>query len=137
MMKCSPGSHPHADRPNWRPAETLTDYLRNVEEGLEAPSDRRLAKLIGISRIKLYRLRMFAEIPKDLFERLLDAGVTGERSLAAVATAMRTGEVAHNADGRCPHCGGVLYRQRIGSRAIRVVNDWIAEGEMIRSQWGG
>ena len=34
----SPGSHPHSDRPNWRPAETVEEYLNNVREGLE-PAD--------------------------------------------------------------------------------------------------
>ena len=67
---CSPGSHPHSDRPNWEPAETANDYLRNCREGLEAYSDRRMAKLLGWSRAHLWRAKLMAEIPEDLFERL-------------------------------------------------------------------
>jgi integrase len=40
----SPGSHPHSDRPNWQPATTIDDYLRNCREGLEEYPDRRAAK---------------------------------------------------------------------------------------------
>ena len=29
----SPGSHPHSDRPNWQPAETIADYARNIRVG--------------------------------------------------------------------------------------------------------
>src|SRR5262245_18149929 len=129
-----PGSHPHADRPNWRPAETLEDYLRNVREGLEQTSDRRLAKLMDVPRTKLWRMRLLAELPEDLFERLLAAGVHS-RQLASVAQAMRTGEVALEADGKCPHCGGLLYRKRISGKAVKLVNDWLDEGELIRKQW--
>ena len=49
----SPGSHPHSDRPNWRPAETADEYLRNCREGLEQYSDRKFARLTGMSRIGL------------------------------------------------------------------------------------
>lgn len=67
----SQGSHPHADRPNWRPAETAEDYLRNCREGIEKYSDRRFARLMGVPRIALYRWQMMADIPDSLFERLL------------------------------------------------------------------
>jgi hypothetical protein len=30
-----PGEHTRSDRPNWRPAETVEEYLFNVGEGLE------------------------------------------------------------------------------------------------------
>jgi hypothetical protein len=63
----SPGSHGR----NWSPAETLEDYLRNCEEGLETRSERRVAKLMGVSRAELWRWKMMAELPEDLFEALL------------------------------------------------------------------
>lgn len=66
---CSPGSHPHSNRPNWEPAETANDYLRNCRDGLEAYSDRRMAKLLGWSRAHLWRAKLMAEIPEDLFDR--------------------------------------------------------------------
>ena len=42
---CSPGSNPHADRPNWRPPETIGEYVSNCQENLEVYTDRRFAKL--------------------------------------------------------------------------------------------
>jgi hypothetical protein len=66
-----PGSHPHADRPNWRPAQTADDCLRNCREGLEVFSERRFACLMSLPRMKLWQMRMMAEIPEELFERLL------------------------------------------------------------------
>jgi hypothetical protein len=43
----SRGSHPHSDRPNWRPAETYDEYVSNCQEGLEEWSERRAAKLLA------------------------------------------------------------------------------------------
>src|SRR5262245_59243324 len=131
---CSPGSHPHADRPNWRPAETLEDYLRNVEEGLEQYSERRYAALMGVSRMRLYRSKLIGEIPKDLFERLLRGGARSLKSLANVALALRSGNGFAEIQ-TCPHCGGVVrVRPRANDCAVQIVNDWIDEGEMIRNQ---
>ena len=48
---------------------------------------------------------------------------------------MQRGEVRHNIE-KCPHCGGVVRaRQHVSNKAIAVINDWIAEGNMIDSQW--
>src|SRR5262245_15194500 len=66
-----PPANPHADRPNWRPATTLEEYLANVAAGLEQPSTRRLAKLAGVPRIAVYRWRAAAALPEDLFNRLM------------------------------------------------------------------
>ena len=38
----SPESRPHSDRPNWQPAQTAEDYLRNIDDGLEDYSERRM-----------------------------------------------------------------------------------------------
>ena len=43
----SPGSHSHSDRPNWQPAGTAHDYLRNCDDGLEVYSERRMPKLLA------------------------------------------------------------------------------------------
>jgi hypothetical protein len=70
----SPGSHPHSGR-NWQPATTIDEYLQNCREGLEEYSDRRTAKLMGWSRMYLYRVLLMAELPDELFEHLLAARV--------------------------------------------------------------
>lgn len=91
---CSPGSHPHSDRPNWQPADTIGDYLTNCREGLENFSERRAAKLFGVSRAELWRWRLMAEIPEDLFERLLKAcKKPSTKALAAIGQALRSGKV--------------------------------------------
>ena len=85
---CSPGSHPHEDRPNWRRAETIDEYVNNCREGLEQYSDRRAAKLFGVSRAKLWRMQLMAEIPEDLFDRLLQLRpVPSTKALALIAQA--------------------------------------------------
>jgi hypothetical protein len=61
----SHGSHPHA-RPNWRPAETIDEYMSNCREGLEDFSDRRAAKLLGMTRIQLYRAKLMAETARRI-----------------------------------------------------------------------
>jgi hypothetical protein len=60
----SQGSHGR----NWSPAETFGDYVRNCREGLEPWSERRAAKLLGISRAELWRWKLTAELPEDLFD---------------------------------------------------------------------
>jgi hypothetical protein len=67
---CSPGSHPHSDRPNWQPAETIGDYLQNCREGLENYSDRRAAKLLGVPRIAIQRWKLMASLPKGLLDHI-------------------------------------------------------------------
>ena len=104
----SPGSHPHADRPNWQPAETAAEYFRNCQEGLETFSQRRLAKILGVSRIVLWRARMLAEIPEDLFERILAQPdhKTSTRELASIGAAL-AGKASAVEVERCWHCGEV------------------------------
>ena len=127
----SPGSH---DGRNWNPAETIEDYFRNVGEGLEEYSDRRAAKLMGVSRAWLWRAKLMADIPEDLFERLMEDGrerghVPSTKELANVARALQgKGE---NADVEiCPHCGEVLrVRGRWREETARVVNNWLSERE--------
>jgi hypothetical protein len=70
---CSPGSHPHADRPNWKPGKTFDDYIANCSEGLEIYSDRHAANLLGVSRIELYRWKLAATLPEELVDRLFEA----------------------------------------------------------------
>ncbi len=125
----SPGSHPHSDRPNWQPAETANDYLRNCQDGLEAYSDRRMAKLLGWSRAHLWRAKLMAEIPEELFNRLLAESnhVPSAKELANVARALNGAGPPHDVE-HCPHCGEVI-RERGGWRPItaRIVNEWLSE----------
>ncbi len=121
-----PGSHPHSDRPNWRPAETADEYVRNCQDGLEAYSERRMAKLLGISRARLWRWKLMAEVPEELFERLLaeTSHVPSTKELANVARALNGHGPTHDAE-RCPHCGEVLrVRGRWRPGTAKVVNEW-------------
>ncbi len=125
----SPGSHPHSDRPNWRPAEAANDYLRNCDDGLEAYSDRRMAKLLGWSRAHLWRAKLMAEIPEELFERLLAGAdhVLSTKELANVARALNGRGPSHDAE-LCPHCGETLrVRGRWRPDTAIIVNDWLSE----------
>jgi hypothetical protein len=127
---CSPGSHPHANRPNWKPADNAEDYLRNCEDGLEKLSERRLAKLFGVSRIELWRWRMMAWLPDDLFDALLkDGRPSSTKALAAIAVALQNGGPAGEVD-RCPHCGGVLrVRSSISRENTKIVVQWLHKRE--------
>jgi hypothetical protein len=120
---------PHADRPNWRPADTFADYIRNCQEGLEPYSDRRAAMLLGISRAELWRWKLMAELPEALFEALLKAGrKPTSKALASVASAIKGN--GREADAElCPHCGGVLrVRLRVSSEYRKIVDGWRANG---------
>ena len=126
---CPPGSHPHSDRPNWRPAETAEEYLRNCDEGLEAYSERRMAKLLGVSRTALWRWKMIAEIPEELFERLLAKPdhALSTKELANIGRALNGRGPSHDAEC-CPHCGEVLrVRGRWRSSTAKIVNEWLKE----------
>jgi hypothetical protein len=131
--ECSPGSHPHADRPNWQAAETIEDYVRNVREGLEKWSDRKAAKLFGVSRTKLWRWSMLAEIPEDLFERLVTVPMASTKALAQVGPYFRGGVNNVAEVERCPCCGHVLrVRARVSKRFAPIVLDWIREQDRER-----
>ena len=125
----SPGSHPHSDRPNWQPAEIAEEYLRNCREGLEVYSDRHMAKLLGISRAHLWRWKLMADIPEELFERLLAESnhVPSTSELANVARALNGRGPSHDAE-HCPHCGKVLrVRSRWRPGTAKIVNEWLSE----------
>jgi hypothetical protein len=135
--RCSPGSHPNADRPNWRPAETIDDYVANCRDGLEQYSDRRGAKIMGVSRAEVWRCRLLAELPQDLWDRLLempDCCVPSTTELAYVGQALSGGSEPNVREvERCPHCGEVLrVRGRMSEATRKVVNDWLAEQAGLR-----
>jgi hypothetical protein len=122
----SPGSHGR----NWLPASTDADYLCNCREGLEERSDRRMAKLMGWSRAHMWRVKLMAELPDDLFEALLAAGGCSSKSLAAVALALRRGEARGNAEC-CPRCGHVLrIRGAVSDAHLAIVNRWLSAKDL-------
>ena len=126
----TPGSHPHSDRPNWQPAESIVNYLQNCREGLETYSERRAAKLLGWSRVKLWRVQQAQKLPDDLFDRLLKA-VPGKlpswRELASIAQALY-GEGKRTEIEQCPCCGHVLrVRAKWRASLTGVVDTWIRE----------
>ncbi len=125
----SPGSHPHSDRPNWQPAETVDEYVRNCQEGLETYSERRMAKLFGISRARLWRWKLMAEIPEELFKRLLAETnhLPSTKELANIGRALNGHRPSYDVEC-CPHCGEVLrVRGRWRSSTARIVNEWLSD----------
>ena len=76
----------------------------------------------------MWRAKRFAEIPDDLFERLIEAGITSTRALADIAAAAKSGNVIGEIE-RCHHCGGVLrIRERVGDAARAAIRAWLTEG---------
>lgn len=127
---CSPGSHPHSDRPNWHAAETIEEYVENCREGLEQYSDRRAAKLLGWSRTELWRAKLISTIPDGLFEFILEQGrpAPSVKALAQVALALQRGGNNIAEVERCPHCGGVLrIRGLVSNKLTGIVNQWLRD----------
>lgn len=125
---CSPGSHPHADQPNWKPAESADEYLANCREGLETYSERRFCKLIGWTRIASWRARMMGAIPDALFELLVTGRRTSAREMAVIGS-MFAGQAMHGVEvDRCPHCSGVLrVRRGVSASAKALIDGWLGE----------
>jgi hypothetical protein len=115
--KVLPGEHSHADRPNWRPAESIEEYLANCREGLEKYSEKHACELLGVTRIQLWRIRIMASIPDSLFDFILMRARTKgiritTKMLAQVGHALSSGNNQAEVEC-CPHCGSVL-RARSG-----------------------
>jgi hypothetical protein len=85
-----------------------------------------MAKLLGWSRVQLYRARLMAELPEELFDLLLANGIASSRKLANVARGLR-GEGPNGECERCPNCGYLLrLRGPWKPETARIVNEWIA-----------
>jgi hypothetical protein len=129
----SPGSHPHSDRPNWRPAETFDEYLSNCRDGLEKFSERRAAKLLGVPRAQLWRWKLMAEIPKDLLDLILATAKREKiklstKMLAYVGQSLRTWNVGRDVEC-CPNCGHVLrVRRHVHPKVVACINAWVDKG---------
>ena len=97
--------------------------MRNCQEGLETWSERRVAKLLGVNRAELWRWKLMAELPKDLFEALLATGPSS-RELANIALALR-GNLMREVE-RCPHCGGLLRVRNVCTpEQAEIVKKWL------------
>jgi hypothetical protein len=130
FLNGSPGSHPHSDRPNWQPGDDDADELltQKIADALrDGKSERHLANLLGLSRMRLWRCRMMAQIPEPLSERLSAAGYRS-RTLAAIGRALQDGELLRGEVECCPNCGHKLrVRPDIPQAAIKIVVDWLEE----------
>lgn len=128
-----PGVHPHSDRLNWQPADTMDEYLANCREGLETFTDKRAAKLCGMSRVGVYRARLMARLPESLFERLIVVARETKHGLskkmfANIAIAIANGGNIGTSRESCPHCGEIIRRRsNVPEWAAMAVNDWINE----------
>jgi hypothetical protein len=135
----SPGSHPHSDRPNWQPGDDDADELlvQKIADALRnGVSERHIAKLLGLSRMQVWRGKMASRIPEALFERLCEARRAGliksfsTKLLAAIGRSLPDGELLRGEVECCPNCGHRLrVRPDIPQAAIKVVAEWFAEQE--------
>ena len=132
LGECSPGNdgNPHADRPNWQPAETIADYFRNCSDGLETYTHTRAARLLGQSRTAVWRQRLAAQLPQDLFDYLLHEAQKASITLSTKALAGVAFFIASDTNvaeiQRCPHCGEVLrVRRHVSRKLAGIVVDWL------------
>lgn len=122
----------HDERRNWKPADTFEEFMANCREGLETFSERRAAKLLGVSRADIQRWVFMASLPKDLFERLLTSHRQtgrriGEKEMAAIALALQGRTRSHEVE-HCPHCRGVIrVRLPWHKTTGKIVNEWLSE----------
>ncbi len=128
----SPGSHPHADRPNWQPGDDDAEELQHqklvdaLRSGLA--TDRELAKLAGVSRKQIWHSKLWAAIPDGLFERLVAARV-GKRAAAVIGRIYAGRSIAKREEECCPNGGHVLrVRNKSVLRALDIMDAWIADG---------
>ena len=106
MTDRSPGEHPHSDRPNF----TLGDYLQMCRDGEASFSISEVARMLGISRMRLHRWMIFASVSDEEFEEIIDELIAkGRHSDTAIASEIKRRQgTARTYVERCPHCGGTL-----------------------------
>ncbi|MER9403690.1 hypothetical protein NKI36_06460 [Mesorhizobium caraganae] len=86
---------------------------RRFDPGEAKFSISEAARVMGVSRAYVYRCMLFASIPQDEFEAVLDlVGEKGLTSETAIADEIkrRTGKARVYTES-CPHCGGELRRR--------------------------
>jgi transposase len=100
--------------------QKLADALR------DGKSERQIAKLLGLTRKMIWRAKLVASIPEELYERLRATKPRlSSKEMELVARHLRgddfTGEVEH-----CPHCGEALRHRGLKPSTVRVVEEWEA-----------
>src|SRR5688572_16350369 len=101
MSDCSPGEHPHADRPNF----TFDDYLQMCRDGETKFSLSEVARLLGVSRMRLHRWMIFASVSDEEFEETLDGLMAnGRLSDTSIASEIKRRQgTARTYHECCPH----------------------------------
>jgi hypothetical protein len=121
---------------NWRPGDDDTDDLlsQKIADALrDGKSERQIAKLLGLSRTHIWRIKMMANIPESLLNRLFAARSAGTiplstKSLAAIGRCLKDGELLRGEIECCPNCGHQLrVRPDVSPAAMKIVADWYDE----------
>ncbi len=119
----SPGSHSHADQPNWRPAVTADEYLNNCSEGLEVYSERRMAKLMGVPRFSCggaYRKQQ----SHLNYSKSCSKPSAARRSWPPSALCSLA-QIWPWKKEHCPHCGEVRsVKARFSKQHELILRDW-------------
>jgi hypothetical protein len=131
----SPGSHPHSNRPNWQPGDNDADELlqQKIADALrDGKGERHIAKLLGVSRMALWRGKILSEIPHGLLERLCAARV-GIKAMIYIGRLCRDLNADRELPGPevecCPKCGYQLRVRNKGIlRAIDIFRRWFHDG---------
>jgi hypothetical protein len=120
----SPGSH----LPNWRPGDDDAHelHLQKLRDALrDGKSDRQIAKLLGVNRMMLWRMKTLGAMPEGLADRLVAAGV-GMRAMIYIARicADPLGGISPEVEC-CPNCGHRLRtRNKSIMRALDIAQAW-------------
>src|SRR5262245_31872675 len=108
MIPMQEGGYPGSHLSNWRPGDDdseelllqkIADALRNGE------SERKIAKLLNVPRMRIYRAKQLAAIPEELFEELMAARV-GTKAMMYIGRF--AGERPPLETECCPNCGHLL-----------------------------
>jgi hypothetical protein len=121
----------HPDRRNWRPGDDdAADELQfqKLQDAIrDGASERAISKLLGLNRARMWRAKMIANIPDELFDRLSAARV-GRREIVGVGRALKDGELLRSDVECCPNCGHRLrLRPAIKQSTMKIVADWMDE----------
>jgi hypothetical protein len=98
-----------------------------VQAGAEPWSDRRAAKLLGTSRVSVWRMHLLAVIPESLLNKLekLEPKVT-KKELEFIARWL-TDTQWKPENEYCPHCGGLVRHRKIKDSVFDAVEAWQKE----------